>query len=265
MNRGLDCATPLTAEAAAAFAADGATFVARYLVPGGWKALTRQEAELISAAGLQVVSVFETTADRALGGYEAGRTDGETALQVAAQVGQPAGSCIYFAVDFDAASAQMPAVIEYIRGAAEATPDYATGVYGSFAVVEAVRAAGVCSHYWQTYAWSRGQRSGGVNIYQYQNDIEQHGVRIDRNESDGNEGGWRVLPPVEAAPQALPAAIAANIIDSYLATAWQSCEQERMAAMQQGRDEDAAAWMRLRDWQHVLANELRRASGLAEQ
>ncbi|NEW05103.1 DUF1906 domain-containing protein [Paenibacillus sp. SYP-B3998] len=96
-----------------------------------------------------IVSVFETTASRALGGRAAGLADGATAVQVAQKVGQPTGSCIYFAVDF------------------KATPEFTTGVYGSHAVVEAVRAAGACSRFWQTRAWSYGKHSAAAHIYQY--------------------------------------------------------------------------------------------------
>ncbi|MEC0264412.1 hypothetical protein [Paenibacillus anseongense] len=63
MTKGFDCATPLTAKTGVAFASDGFSFAARYLVPSGWKALTKAEADLINQAGLDIVSVFETTAD----------------------------------------------------------------------------------------------------------------------------------------------------------------------------------------------------------
>ena len=45
MTKGFDCSTPLTAQTAAAFVKDGYSFVARYLVPSGYKALTKSEAE----------------------------------------------------------------------------------------------------------------------------------------------------------------------------------------------------------------------------
>ncbi|GAA3408413.1 DUF1906 domain-containing protein [Paenibacillus hodogayensis] len=190
MTKGFDCATPLTAATAAAFRGDGFEFAGRYLVPSGWKRLTKEEADLISASGLNIVSVFETTADRALGGRAAGLADGATAVKTAADIGQPEGSAIYFAVDFDATSSQMPAVIEYIRAASEATPNFVTGVYGSYAVVQAVRAAGACSRFWQTYAWSNGAKADFLHIYQYENDVVVNGIGIDRNESFGSEGWW---------------------------------------------------------------------------
>ena len=82
MTKGFDCSTPLTAQKAAAFVGQGYVFVARYLVPSGAKALTKSEADAISAAGLQVVSVFETTANRALGGRSAGLADGATLFKL---------------------------------------------------------------------------------------------------------------------------------------------------------------------------------------
>lgn len=191
MRQGIDCATPLTPDTAQKIKASGYTFACRYLVPeDGWKALTRGEAEVISTAGLETVSVFETTANRALDGYAAGLEDGAIALQVAAAVGQPKGSCIYFAVDFEATKSQMPTVLEYIRGAREAVPGYFTGVYGSYAVILACNAAGVCDKYWQTYAWSSGQKADFINIYQFRNGMPLHGIVVDWNTAYGDEGGW---------------------------------------------------------------------------
>lgn len=197
MTKGFDCATPVTAETAAAFAAEGYAFVCRYLVQSGWKRLTAEEAANISAAGLNIVSVFETTADRALGGRDAGLADGRTAAQTAFSVGQSRGSTIYFAVDFEATASQMQTVIEYIRGASEATPDFTTGVYGSYSVVDAVHAAGACSRFWQTRAWSYGKVTPVADIYQYDCGpaglgLEANGIQVDLNESYGDEGWWNL-------------------------------------------------------------------------
>lgn len=41
---------------------------------------------------MKIVSVFETTADRALGGRAAGLHDGAVAVQCAVEVGQPTGT-----------------------------------------------------------------------------------------------------------------------------------------------------------------------------
>ncbi len=255
MTKGFDCAAPLTAEVARSFAADGMEFVCRYLVPSGWKRLTRDEAEVITAAGLKIGSVWETTADRALGGYAAGVTDGRKAAEVAEAVGQPKGSCIYFAVDFDATAAQMPTVLDYIRGASEATPEYYTGVYGSYAVIEAARAAGVCSRYWQTYAWSRGCRSNPIHIHQYNNGpnglgLTMNGIPVDLNESFGDEGFWslgQAMPAAEVESEAEQPAIdptaAQKVIDTLGSLYRASADPDVQAAA------------------HFAADELRRVTG----
>ncbi|NOU85071.1 DUF1906 domain-containing protein [Paenibacillus sp. LMG 31460] len=248
MTKGFDCSTPLTAQTAAAFVNDGYLFVARYLVPSGYKALTKSESETISEAGLQIVSVFETTANRALGGRSAGLADGATAVQVAHNLGQPPGSCIYFAVDFDASSAQMPTIIAYIRAASEATPEYTTGVYGSYTVMEAVRNAGACSHFWQTYAWSGGKKANFINIYQYLNDVVEHGIGVDYDDSYGNEGWWNTIAPPEP-PVSYPLSPKdANVIIPFLSAGY-----------------EATSSTAAREEFHRLANELRRVSGQPEQ
>jgi hypothetical protein len=202
MIQGIDCATPLTAELAAKFKADGQEFVGRYLVPkGAWKALTRPEVEAISAAGLKIISVFETTAGRPKGGYEAGLEDGATALTVAAEVGQPPGSCIYFAVDFDAMPSEMWTIIEYLRGCRETTPGYTIGVYGKYEVMIAIANASVADKYWQTYAWSRNQRAEFINIYQWKNDVVVNGIGVDHNTAYGDEGAWSLPVPTLVTPQ----------------------------------------------------------------
>jgi len=193
MSKGFDCATPLTASTAATFAADGNEFVCRYLVPSGSKQLTKEEADVISSAGLQIISVFETTADRASGGSANGHADGLSALQVAQSMGQTEGSTIYFAVDFDAGLSDMDTIEAYIRSAAAATPRYPTGVYGSYAVVTEMKKRGACSHFWQTYAWSNGQVANGIMIFQNQNDITVHGIGVDLDVGYGNEGGWSTM------------------------------------------------------------------------
>jgi hypothetical protein len=254
MSKVFDCATPLTAPVANSFKRDGFEAVARYLVPSGWKALTRAEADRISEAGLQIISVYETTASRALGGRGAGLVDGASAVLVAEKVGQLKGSTIYFAVDFDASNADMPAVIEYIKAASEATPEYNTGVYGSARVIKAVMAAGACSRFWQTYAWSRGEVVQGIHIHQHDNGpnglgLPMNGIIVDLNKSFGNEGWWNTLmpaPPVKE--EYLMSPEDANKIIGFLSAA-------------HGSTSDPEA----QDEFHRLANELRKASGQPEQ
>jgi hypothetical protein len=192
MVKGIDYTRALTLEVSKQVKSEGYDFVARYLAPdtSAWKKLTNNEAKTLTQAGLKIVSVWETTADRALGGATAGTTDGKLALAEAIKIGQPKGSTIYFAVDFDATSSQFATVTAYLKAAAKEISEYKMGVYGSYTVVEEVARLGICQSYWQTYAWSRGKKSSHANIYQYKNDTVILGFSCDLNESYGGEGWW---------------------------------------------------------------------------
>ena len=194
--KGIDCAVPLTADKAKAIAAAGYQFAARYLVPErlAWKRLTRAEAEAITAAGMKVVSVFETTANRPDGGAAAGLEDGVEAYKEAQLIGQPAGSAIYFAVDFDTKATDYTAIEAYLRAAATKIPGYEIGVYAEYDVIEEMAKRGAAQHFWQTYAWSGGKKSARANIYQYKNGQTLAGHTVDFNESYGGEGWWDTRP-----------------------------------------------------------------------
>ena len=187
--KGFDCSTPLTAAKAKQLYDSGMRFVLRYYSKdGSWKLLTKTEADNILAAGLQLGAVFERYPERVKEGESAGKEDGLQALKCAQEVGQPQGSTIYFAVDFDAQQGDMEAIERYLR--AIDIPGYEKGVYGSFYVIEEMAKRGVVSHYWQTIGWSNGRWSKLANIHQYQIDKEYCEVNVDFNESFGNEGFW---------------------------------------------------------------------------
>lgn len=202
--RGFDCASPLTSQTARLFVLDGFTHCCRYLVPVGWKRLTKREVDDITAAGLKIVSVFETTANRSLGGGLNGSLDGQQALQSALTVGQTLGSVIYFAVDFDAQLEQMNTIFTYLQAAAAQIKGYEIGVYGSFAVVEAMKIFGI-KHLWQTKAWSKGRISPSANIYQSDcgpngKGLPMNGINVDLDIINDNAGGWNadMIPVVDA-------------------------------------------------------------------
>lgn len=202
--KGFDCASVLTLDVAKRFAAQGFTHACRYLVPAGWKRLTKREVDDITAAGLKIISVFETMANRPLGGTLNGSLDGQSALQTAISIGQTKGSVIYFAVDFEAQPEQMRVIQLYLEAAADQIKGYEIGVYGSYSVVEAMKVLGV-KHLWQTKAWSKGRVSPSANIYQ--NDcgpegqgLPMNGIQVDLDEINDNAGGWNanMIPIVDA-------------------------------------------------------------------
>ena len=128
MLLGIDCASVLNKTTATRARNAGFSFAGRYLVPASYsKALTYNEAKIISDAGLRILSVYETTASRATEGAAAGSYDGTIAANLAREIGMPTNAVIYFAVDFDAGSRNFPSIIEYFRAAKDAAAPYEIG------------------------------------------------------------------------------------------------------------------------------------------
>ena len=115
----------------------------------------------LHAAGLEVGVVWETVADRAGHGADAGAYDARQADAEADRLGWPDDGVVYAAVDFDAAVGQVHPYLEAFAGELRRTP----GVYGHYDVVEAfVRpdGGGLFRFGWQCAAWSgSGEGSGG--------------------------------------------------------------------------------------------------------
>jgi Domain of unknown function (DUF1906) len=123
------------------------------------KCLKLPEARALVQAGFQLGVVFQQSNNSA-GSFnrEIGRRHGKKAHERAADIGQPAGSGIYFAVDFDATPAQVNGVItEYFKGVNEAlsqanggSPRYEVGVYGSGLTCSKLLEKGLISLTWLT-------------------------------------------------------------------------------------------------------------------
>lgn len=173
-----------------ALRAAGVRFVCRYLSHDtSGKNLDRAEAETLSAAGLDNVVVWETTATRAGDGYSAGRQDAQDAQAQAEACGMPSDRPIYLAVDYDA----NPADVEsYFAGAASVLPVSRIGVYGGVRVVKALLDRKLVAWAWQASAWSYGQWDPRAHIRQG----GQHyigGVDCDDNTAMFDDfGQWRV-------------------------------------------------------------------------
>jgi hypothetical protein len=137
---GLDTTMELTRHAVA-LKAQGYDFALRYYSNNASKNLSLGEARALSGAGLKIGVVWETSGTRASFFSRAqGLADGAQAYRMAKEViGQPFGSAIYFAVDYDPTQADLDGVISnYFTGvhaalhvANEGEPSYLVGVYGS--------------------------------------------------------------------------------------------------------------------------------------
>lgn len=169
----------------------GATFACRYLSRDPSKNLSPAEARELSRA-VDVVVVWETTADRAAHGEAAGRADAEAAIAQAHAIGIPPRAGIYAAVDFDAAGSQ---VHDYFVGwsAVILAAGYRPGAYGGLHAITWLFDRKLIALGWQTYAWSGGHWDFRAHLQQYSNGHSVGGVDCDFNRAVVPDfGQWRL-------------------------------------------------------------------------
>jgi hypothetical protein len=172
----------------------GVKFVCRYLSPDTTgKTLTRAEAETLTAGGLWIVAVWESTAARALAGTGAGQADAVEALRQAKALGMPADRPIYFAVDFDAQPSDQPKIDAYLSGAGNVLGRDRMGMYSGIGPMIRCFDAGLITYGWQTYAWSGGKWDSRAQIQQYKNEASLAGADVDFNRAMVLDyGQWKI-------------------------------------------------------------------------
>ena len=146
----------------------GYTTVIRYYCRADitWKRLMPQEALTLGQAGISIAPVYQNRQDRAADFSRAkGETAGRDAYDYAMNsIFQPAGSGIYFAVDFDASSSEINGnVLPFFVGVAKAfkdmsddgNPAYRVGVYGSGRTCRMIKEKGQADYTWlaQSVGW----------------------------------------------------------------------------------------------------------------
>lgn len=205
-----------------ALAANGVTTIFRYYnysnsqrLPE--KCLTLAEAQAISAHGISIGVVFQQSQNgpidfNEIKGYEAGRRAYRYAYN---DIGQPAGSGIYFSVDFDASAGDIKnTVMPFFRGIQRAfnevsggQPIYRVGVYGSGATATALTKAKLSDLAW--LAMSRGFRgtrqaldTGNYNLEQRAPEAVLCGLDIDYDYANpaNQDCGAFMLPVEDDAP-----------------------------------------------------------------
>jgi hypothetical protein len=172
-------------------------FVCRYYSRNPAKNLSAGEATALGAAGIRLVSVWEAAGDLlASFGPAQGARDAADALKLAAAIGQPPGSAIYFAVDFDATAAEIAHEIGgYFAAIRTALAGrYKVGVYGSGLVCATLRDAGQAEYLWLACAGGWAGTSGftGWHIHQsLPSDPWNLGFEVDPDTAvDGDFGAW---------------------------------------------------------------------------
>lgn len=182
-------------------------FVARYYraLDSRWPSLSASEAQQLSALGLKIVAVWESHGRKpAYFNYASGYGDAMTAYLEAKGVGQPAGSAIYFAVDFNAQ--RLAPIEDYFRGVAAGfaaasggNPEYGVGVYGSGLVCDDVKRAGLARYSWlsNSFAWTQSIGYEDWNIRQGSR-LPELTFNNDSDEARDEYGAFQLAAPVVA-------------------------------------------------------------------
>jgi hypothetical protein len=201
-------------------------FVARYYrdPASRWPTLSASEVQRLSSLGLRIVTVWEWHShDPAAFSYASGYYEALNAQRQAKSVGQPPGSAIYFAVDFNARGQDLYRVDQYFRGVAagfaaagHGRPEYKVGVYGSGAVCAMIKGERLAQYSWLSgsTAWEGSSGYAGWNIRQADQGARWSHLSFvhDANEARDDYGGFRpanyaVSPPTVVATE--PAEVAA--------------------------------------------------------
>jgi hypothetical protein len=178
-------------------------FVARYYRDSAsrWPTLSAGEAAMLSSAGKNIVAVWEYHSHRPdYFSYASGYADAINAYRQARTIGQPAGSAIYFAVDFNAQEPDIRGPVDrYFRGVAagfasvSGAPEYRIGVYGSGAVCDYLKRARLAQYAWlsNSTAWAGYDSFTDWNIKQ-SGGSRSLSFSHDWNEAWGDYGGFQV-------------------------------------------------------------------------
>jgi hypothetical protein len=166
LSRGIDMATDAR-DVSQELKGSSLHFVARYYRDPASRLppLSAEEARAVTAAGKKLVAVWQYKSNKPEHfSYASGQADGMAAHRQAKAVGQPPGTAIYFAVDYNAPEPDVRSLIDpYFRGvaaglaaAAGKQREYRIGVYSSGAVCSYLKGARLAELTWLSHsrAWA---------------------------------------------------------------------------------------------------------------
>lgn len=151
---------------AASARSHGWKFAASYLSTDPSKDWNAALIASYAKSAISRVFVWETYANRALGGCAAGTQDARSAWRLGAPFG---ARVLYFAVDFDETPAQGVTVASYFRCVDRVLGVSHVGAYGGYWSVSRLFNAHLITYGWQTYAWSGGLWDHRAQLEQYLN------------------------------------------------------------------------------------------------
>jgi hypothetical protein len=145
------------------------------------KPITREYADALRAAGLEIVSNYQygkpgwSAPSDYTRGYDGGVADAQTALQLHAAAGGPNSAPIFFSVDEDIdINTWQSVAADWFRGINSVLGVDRTGIYGhsracGWAVEDGVIGRSTAAGHrwaWQTSTWSHGEREPTAVLYQ---------------------------------------------------------------------------------------------------
>ncbi|OBF12613.1 twin-arginine translocation pathway signal [Mycobacterium sp. ACS4054] len=145
------------------------------------KPITREYADALRAAGLQIVSNFQygkpgwPDPSDCTRGYDGGVADAQSALRLHGAAGGPASAPIFFSIDDDIdVNTWNSVAVQWFRGINSVLGVGRTGIYGhaaacGWAIRDGVIGSSTTPGHrwaWQTRSWSHGDREPTAVLYQ---------------------------------------------------------------------------------------------------
>jgi hypothetical protein len=184
--RGIDYAWANPKPSPSCLKQNGVGFICRYFSTDPSKDLTSTELHNAVSNGIAVCVVWETTANRMLGGYSAGVSDAQATDSRLKSLGMD-GNPAYFACDWDASESEQATINSYLDGAASVIGRARTGMYAGYWPIKRAFDSGKISYGWQTYAWSGGYWDSRAQLRQIQNGVTVCATSADWDESRAND------------------------------------------------------------------------------
>lgn len=199
MALGCDTASTINSSTIKTLVNGGYTFVCRYIK--GNFALTASEKKIITDAGLYIVSIWEKGNPTKVDYFTTsqGTSDAKDAIDAAKDLGQPEGTPIYFAVDYDASDSDVRgAITKYLQAVKAVFADqgypYKLGLYGSGAVLSFFQNTFTYTWLSGSTGWRGSKDYTDYTMKQYDNQTTigsgSGKITIDKDESNGSAGGW---------------------------------------------------------------------------
>lgn len=181
--------------------ANGGHWIAGYFSTDTSKNLNRGNIATFLAAGIPVVTVWETTTGRATQGHAAGVADAHAAEAERIAAGLPSSHVHHFAVDEDTSWASVAA---YFDGAISVLGLARVGCYGGYPVIVGAHGHGI-KYLWQTVAWSGGAWASFATIRQTGGELLGGQADVDYSEAaDFGQTPRPVAPTPTPKPKPTP-------------------------------------------------------------